>query len=70
MSTMPDHLDIAGGYIVAVEGSKWPYNAGDVSLIRWGDMELINLATKVCSWIAVRIRNSNTHTHTIAISVS
>ena len=43
MKTMASHLDIAGGYIVAVENSKWPYDAGDVCLIRWKDMQAIPL---------------------------
>ena len=43
MNTMPTHLDIAGGYIVAVENSKWPYDAGTVCLIRWADMQSICL---------------------------
>jgi len=43
MDSMPIHLDIAGGYIVAVENSKWPYDAGDVRLIRWADMKALPL---------------------------
>lgn len=43
MSTMPSHLDIAGGYIVAVENSRGPYDAGEVLLIRWADMEPLHI---------------------------
>lgn len=66
MNSMASHLDIAGGYIVAIQNSKWPYDAGDVLLIRWATMESIPLPVLLPS---VRIASFQEYFISVGIAI-